>query len=168
MNITQNEIDAIEDAGMLDGNPVKMIKTKGGFWIAVGRPKSKLKEEALAAGSHPAIVKFNIEKQYPNFQPAMMKSEFVSDSSVVDKHSHFLPDSLRKSGHDLYSIQDGPSIDFHITKHNMNLSTVHGDIVNDMIVINKLEIPKQFSKAVAGAVVEKSFDCKIERIKLKK
>src|SRR5258706_429515 len=101
MKLTPNEIDSIEDAGMLDGAAVKLLRTKGGFWMAVGRPRGKFRDEALAAGSHPAIVRYNLERQFPGFQPAMMKSELASDPSKVERHSHFLSDSLRKSGHDL-------------------------------------------------------------------
>lgn len=159
MQITPNEIDTVEDAGMLDKSPVKMIRTKGGFWIAVGRLKGKIKEEALAAGSHPAIVKFNLEKQFPDFQPSLMKSEHFADGSLVEKHSHFLPEDLRKSGHDIYSVQVGPSVDFHITKHNNKISTVNGNLEDKFLVIKNLNISKEFSKALAGAAVEKALSC---------
>lgn len=159
MQITPNEIDTVEDVGTLNKSPVKMIRTKGGFWIAVGRLKGKAKEEALAAGSHPAIVKFNLEKQYSDFQPTMMKSEFFSDGSIVEKHSHFLSEELRKSGHDIYSVQIGPLIDFHITKHNNKVSTVNGNLENNFLVIKNLNISKEFTKALAGAAVEKAISC---------
>lgn len=160
MQITENEIDTIEDAGVLNKKPVKMIRTKGGFWIACGTPKGKYKEEALAAGSHPAIVKFNLEKQFPEFQPSMMKSEHFSDGSIVEKHSHFLSEELRKSGHDIYSVQVGPNIDFHLTKHNNKISDAKGNLENEFLVIKNLNIPKEFSKAMAGAAVEKAISCK--------
>lgn len=159
MQITPEEIDTVEDAGMINKSPVKMIRTKGGFWIAVGRLKGKTREEALAAGSHPAIVKYNLEKQFPDFQPSMMKSEHFADSSIVENHSHFLPEDLKKSGHDIYSVQVGPRIDFHITKHNSKISTVNGSLENNFLVIKNLNIPKQFSKALAGAAVEKALSC---------
>lgn len=168
MQITPNEIDSIEEAGTLDNAPVKMIRTKGGFWIAVARPKGRLKEEAVAAGSHPAIVRFNLEKMYPTFQASLMKSEFLSDSTVVDKHSHFLTEELRKSGHDVYSVQSGPDVEFHITKHNTNVHTVKGHLQEGAIVIDELSIPKQFSRAIAGATVEKALATGASKIKVKK
>jgi|SRR5581483_179082 len=161
MQITPNEIDTVEHAGELNKNPVKMVRTKGGFWIAVGRPKGKQREEALAAGSHPAIVRYNLEKQYEDFQPAMMKSELLQDNSVVESHSHYLSDSLRKSGHDIYSVQNGNDVEFHITKQNMKVSTVPGKIENDSLVLKELNIPREFSKAMAGATVEKAMGCKV-------
>ena len=87
MQLTPNEIDSVEDAGLLNGSKVKLIKTKGGFWIAVGRPQGKLQEEALAAGSHPAIVRYNLERQHPTFQPSMQKSELMGLEPLVESHS---------------------------------------------------------------------------------
>lgn len=165
MNITTNEIESIEDIGQLDGNPVKIIRTKGGFHIGIGQPKGKARAEALAAGSHPAIVKFNLEKQYPGFQPTMMKSE-DGQREIVERHSHFLTDDLRKSGHDVYSVQKGPSIDFHVTKHNMKVSTINGNLVDNALVLAKLDIDKQFARALAGATTEKALSCNASKIKV--
>jgi hypothetical protein len=161
MNITPNEIHSIEEAGSIDSTPVKMIRTKGGFWIAVGKPKGKFREEALAAGSHPAIVKFNLEKQYPGFEPAMMKSENFNDSTVVEKHSHFLSEDLRKSGHDIYSVQDGEAVSFHITRHNSKIAVVNGIVEKDFLIIKELNIPTEFSRGMAGASVEKAMNCSV-------
>lgn len=166
MQITPNEIAHIEDAGTLDGAPVKMIRTKGGFWICVGKPRGKMREEALAAGSHPAIVKYNLEKAHPGFQASMMKSEHFNDSALVEKHSHFLSDELRKSGHDIYSVQNGSDIDFHITKHNLRVSSVKGSLVEDSLVLKELSLDKQFARALAGATTEKAMACKASKIKL--
>lgn len=160
MKITANEIHSVEDAGILDGSKVKMIRTKGGFWIALGKPKGKFQDEALAAGSHPAIVKFDLEKRFPTFQPSMMKSEFFSDNSIVDKHSHFLEEDLRKSGHDIFSVQEGNVVNFHITKHNLNVASVNGVFENDYLVIKSLKIPQEFARGLAGAAVEKATSCK--------
>lgn len=160
MQISPKDIQSVEEAGMLDGHPVKLIRTTGGFIIAIGKPKGKSKEEALSAGSHGAIVKFDLEKRYPNFQPAMMKSQYFSDTAVVEKHSHFLEDNLRKNGHDIYSVQDGPEVSFHITKHNVKIAAVSGSIENDFLIIKELDVPKEFSRGLAGATVEKALSCK--------
>jgi hypothetical protein len=160
MQLTPNEIDKVEDAGMLDNNPVKLLRTKGGFWVAVGKKRNKQTEEALAAGSHPAIVKYNLEKQYSGFQPAMAKSEHGIEP-LVAKHSHFLSEDLRKSGHDIFSIQTGNAVDFQITKHNAAIASVSGHIDSDNLAINDLSIPKEFTKAIAGATVEKAISCKV-------
>lgn len=161
MQITPNEIHSIEEAGTLDNSPVKMIRTKGGFWIAVGKPRGKFREEAIAAGSHPAIVKFNLEKQYPGFQPSMMKSEQFNDSTVVEKHTHFLPEELRKSGHDIYSVQDGDRVDFHVTKQNVKVGSCNGLIDKEFLILSNLSIAPEFSRSMAAASVEKAMACKV-------
>lgn len=161
MQITANEIDSVEDAGLLNGNPVKLIKMKGGFWIAVSRLKNRSQEEAIGAGSHPAIVKYNLAKQYPEFQPSMQKSDLFSNTSIVEKHSHFLDDDLRKSGHDIYSVQNGLNVSFQITKHNNSIAEVKAELNNKSLTLKGLNIPKEFSKAFAGATVEKAMLCNV-------
>lgn len=162
MNITPNEVDTIEDAGVLDGSPVKLLKTKGGFWMAIGRPRGKYKDEAIAAGSHPAIVKYQIEKQYPTFQPAMMKSEAMGAQAKVEKHSHFLPDSLRKSGYDIFSIQSLNKIEFQVTKQNVTVHSVESQLEDGKMVFNELKIGKEFTRALAGATAEKALECGVK------
>lgn len=164
--LTEKEIEHIEDAGMLDKHPVKMIRTRGGFWIAIGKPKGKYKEEALAAGSHPAVVKFNLEKQYPDFQPALMKSEGMTDTSIVDEHSHWLSEDLRKSGHGIYSIQDGSKVEFHITKNNAKVASVMSHFERDLIVIDGVTAPQEFRRALAGATAEKAMSCNASKVKI--
>lgn len=157
MQITPDEIAAVEEAGMLDQSPVKLIRTKGGFWIAVGKPKGKMGEIALAAGSHPAIVKYNLAKQYPGFQEHMMKSaDMAENDAIVDKHSHFLSEDLRKSGHDIYSVQKGPDISFHITRHQTQVGRVVGHLQDDSIVIDSMAAATEFARAIAGAAAEKA------------
>lgn len=159
MQLSTNEIDRVEDVGMLNGNPIKMLKTKGGWWLAVGKLKGKPREEALTAGSHPAIVKYNLEKQFPDFQPNMTKSELSTDNIKVDKHSHFLSDSLRKSGYDIFSIQNENNIEFQITKHNDKIYSIDSAIDKGVLNFKHINIDKSFTKALAGAASEKAIDC---------
>jgi len=168
MQVTSNEIDTIEEAGLLDGHPVKMIRTKGGFWICVGKPKGKYREEAIAAGSHPAIVKYNVEKQYPDFQPAMMKSEHFNSNTIVERHSHFLTEELRKSGHDIFSVQTDNEVNFHITKHFMRVASVGSTIDNGCMVIKNPQFPKEFARAISGATVEKAHSCGAKKVRMDK
>lgn len=160
MNLTPNDIDRVEDAGMMDDSPVKLIRTKGGFWIAIGKRRGKSLEETLAAGSHPAIVKYNLEKQYSEFRPAMMKSELLQEP-IVEKHSHYLSDELRKSGHDIFSIQTGPAVEFSICKYNLQVASTNASIDGQHLLMENLSIPKEFTKAMAGASVEKAISCKV-------
>jgi hypothetical protein len=166
MQLTPNEIQSVEDIGMMNGKPVKMIKTKGGFHICVGHARGKIADEALAAGSHPAIVKYNLERQYPEFQPNMMKSELIAGPTRVEKHSHFLSDELRKSGHDIYSVQSIGGIEFQITKHNSKIASVFSSFDNGNIIFNELKIGREFSRALAGATAEKALACGAKKIKI--
>lgn len=166
MNITPNEIESIEDVGMMNGAPVKLLRTKGGFHIAVGRANGKMIDEALAAGSHPAIVKYNLEKQYTSFQPAMMKSEISLNPAVVTKHSHYLSDDLKKSGHDVYSIQSGTNIEFQITKHDVKIGNVQATLEKDAIVVKSMNVSKEFSHALAGATTEKALSCGAAKVRI--
>lgn len=166
MNITPNEIESIEDVGMMNGAPVKILRTKGGFHIAVGRNQGKQVDEALAAGSHPAIVKYNLEKQYAAFQPAMMKSEVSVNPAVVTKHSHFLSEDLKKSGHDVYSIQSGTNIEFQITKQDVKVGSVQATLEKDAIVVNSMNVSKEFAHALAGATTEKALSCGAAKVRM--
>lgn len=166
MQINANEIDSIEDAGLMNGSAVKLLRTKGGFYIATGKLKGKFKEEALAAGSHPAIVKYNLEKQYPEFQPAMLKSEISLNPAVVTKHSHFLSEDLIKSGHDVYSIQSGTNIEFQITKHDVKIGSIKTTLEKDAIIVNEMNVSKEFSHALAGATTEKALSCGAAKVKI--
>lgn len=166
MNITPNEIESIEDVGMMNGAPVKLLRTKGGFHIAVGRNAGKQIDEALAAGSHPAIVKYNLEKQYVGFQPAMMKSEVSINPAVVVKHSHYLSDDLKKSGHDVYSVQSGTQIEFQVTKHDVKIGSVQATLEKDAIVVNDIQVSKEFSHALAGAATEKALSCGAAKVRI--
>jgi hypothetical protein len=160
MQLKPSDIERVEEIGSLDGNKVSLLRTKGGFWIALGKKRNKNIEEALAAGSHPAIVKYNLEKQFSGFQPAMNKSEHGIEP-IVSKHSHYLGEDQRKSGHDIFSIQTGNVIEFQITKQNSALATVNGNIDSDNLSINDLNIPKEFTKAMAGATLEKAIACEV-------
>lgn len=167
MQITSKDIESVEEAGTLDGSPVKLVKTRGGFWMAIGRLKGRLKEEAIAAGSHPAIVKFNIEKQFPSFQPAMMKSENFSIDAIVEKHTHFLTPDLIKSGHEIFSVQEGSEINFLITKHGINVNSINSEIQNKALVLEMNRVDKKFKRALAGATSEKALSCGIKRVEVK-
>ena len=166
MQITANEIDSIEDVGMMNGHSVKLLRTKGGFHIAVGRQLGKNQDEALAAGSHPANVKYNLEKQYASFQPVMMKSEVSLSPAVVTKHSHYLSEDLKKSGHDVYSVQSGTSIEFQITKHDVKIGSIQTTLEKDALVVNEMKVSKEFSHALAGATTEKALSCGAAKVRI--
>ena len=166
MKINSSEIVSTEVIGMLNGEPVKLLKTSGGLVIGMGSNRKGAAPEALSCGSHRAIVIWNIEQGHSNFQPAMMKSDSFSEKVSVEKHSHFLSDDLRKSGHDIYSIQKGPVVNFHITKFDLNVSSVKGQIDKKTLILSDLSIPKQFVSAMAGATAEKATSCGVSTVKV--
>ena len=167
-NISTSDIDTVEEAGMLDNSPIKLIKLKGGFWLGVGKTKNSQKETVLSAGSHPAIVKFNIQKSYPHFQPSMYKSELLAQEAIVDKHSHFLSEDLRKSGYDIYSVQNGNVINFEVTKNNFKENEMKTLLTKDALVVLDLKGPQELARALAGASLEKAIACGVMKIKIQK
>jgi hypothetical protein len=160
MDIKANDVDIVESGGMLDGEEVKLIRLRGGFWMGIYKGK------VVTGGSHPAIVKHTMTKMFPNFQPAMCKSETSSDA-LVEQHSHFLSDDLRKSGHDVYSIQTGNEIQFQLTKQNLKLASIDATLINDSLFIPELNIPRKYTQAMAGAATEKALSCNAKTIKVK-
>jgi hypothetical protein len=160
INLTPDDIDTVEDAGQLDGQTIKLCRGRGGFWFAVHKGK------VISGGSHPAIVKHSISKMFPSFQAVMCKSEAFSDA-IVEQHSHFLSDDLRKSGHDIYSVQMGSNIEFQVTKNNLTVASVTGSVQDDSLYIDELAFPKQFTKSLAGAATEKALDSNLKTIKIR-
>lgn len=138
MELKPNEIEEVENIGQLGGHPVKMVKTIGGFWIVVGRPKGKERDEALAAGSHPAIVKYNVEKQFSDFQPVLAKSEAESASNVTG-FTELLPHDMRKSGYEMYSLSKGSEIDYILTKYGSEVHSFKATMSGESLKFTKAE-----------------------------
>lgn len=167
MQINPSEIDSVEEVGSLNNSPVKIVRLKGGFHIAIGKNRGKALEEALAAGSHPAIVKYNLQKQFRDFRPALMKNEQSQNIAVVEKHTKHLSQELQKSGHDLYSIQNGLNIEFQLTKYDVKAGNAQASIEDGGIVMNKMDLSQEFAHALAGAVADKAVSCKVSKIGIK-
>jgi hypothetical protein len=136
IEIKPSEIESVDSIGELDGEQVKLVKTRGGLYIAVGRPRGKKKEEVIAAGSHPAIVKYNIEKSFAEFQPAMMKSE-AGEESIVAGMSDLLPANMRKSGYDLYVLRKSNAVDFVLTQSQIEVINFPGHLTDSDLVLFK-------------------------------
>ena len=166
MKVNPAEIKEISDIGTLNGKPVKLLKFKGGYQMAMGFDQGKEIESILAAGSHGAIVKFNLEKQYMGYRPNLMKSEGEA-SPIVNKHSTYLSDDLLKSGHDIYSIQNGTKVEFQLTKHDVKIGNMKAELENGGLSIKESNVSKQFANAFAGAVAEKSLMCGTSKVSLK-
>lgn len=165
MKVNQSEIANIEEIGTLDGNPVKLVKTKGGLFFAVARQFGQPQESGLALGSHAGIVKYQLSKQYPNFQPSLQKSSVFTDLSVIDQHSHFLSDDLRKSGHDIYSVENGDKVEFHVLKHGRKIAQANGMLIGTDLHIIYTNASSSMAKSLSGAFTEKALTKKLKSVK---
>jgi len=164
MKIESDQITSTELFGMLDGKPVNLTRLKGGLNLAV-TVDSKGNDTVLGAASHQAILCYSVEQRFPSFQPAIMKSEGIK--LTADSHSHFLSDDLRKSGHDIYSIQNGSDIEFFVTKLNIKVGGANGSIKDNNLVISSLNVPKETVNAMSAAVSEKALSSGIKNVKVK-
>lgn len=140
IEIKPSEIDSVDYIGDLDGDQVKMIRTVGGLYLALGKPRGKMREEVLAAGSHPGIVKYNIKKNFQTFQPALMKSSFAQEEHVVVGFSDLLPPQMIKKGYDLYGVKLNDKVDFVLTKSQVEITKYEAKLGQNEIVIQKPNI----------------------------
>jgi hypothetical protein len=154
MKIPETDVASIEPFGVLDGKPVSLVKLRGGLNLATTLD-SKGGEKVLGAASHQAILCYTVEQQYPSFQPMIMKSE-GNTKLAADSHSHFLSDAHRKSGHGIYSVQNGNSVDFYVTKLNIKIGSVSGSFENGDLLVKNLDAPKEFAHSISGALSEKT------------
>jgi hypothetical protein len=135
MLIDPKQIDTVETIGELDGNPVEMARLLGGLFLVTGKPKGKKGMEILAAASHPAIAKYQIEKNYRDFRPALQKSEKF-EPEVIGL-TELLPQSFKNTGHDLYLVKNEINMDFVLTKHGSEVNKVSGTFSDDSLVLSK-------------------------------
>jgi hypothetical protein len=159
MKIQENDIDSIEPFGMMDGKTVNLLRTKGGLNLAT------MDDQVLGAASHQAILCYTIEQRFPNFQPKLMKSEGVKLNA--DSHSHFLSDDLRKSGHDIYSIQDGIGIDFFVTRQDIKIGCAKAVVIGDLLLVKSIDVSKEFVGGLSGAVSEKALSSGLKGVRIK-
>lgn len=159
IEIKPSEISDIDSLGILDGEDVKLVRTAGGLYIAVGKPRGKQKEEVLAAGSHPAIVRYNIEKSFKNFQPSLMKSEGQMQD-LVSEMSDLLSDEMKDKGYDFYIIKKSNQVDLVLTKSQVEVLKYEGHLVENELVISKADkvitsdiAPVAKAASIAAAIV---------------
>jgi len=144
--IKPNEIRKIYEIGTLDGNPVKGVLTIGGLYVATGRTSGKNSDEALAAGSHGAIVTHNLEKMYGNrFQLALTKSE-NAPTEQVSEHTDQLDSNLTKKGYSLHSIQTNGQLDFVVSASGIEVLKHTALIKSESFEFQSPE-PKNYAKS---------------------
>ena len=174
MDIQPNEVESVKTVGTLHGDDVKIVKTFGGYHIAIGKKnKSAKKAEALAAGSHAGLVSHQLSKEYgSDFAPAIFKSEQDQLEKVEVKTEYLSSDMIAK-GVELFTLSKGSKIDFLLVKHGLTLGQYSGEIEDKTLVIksggftNPEAISSEFktAKAMARAVKDKVHDLKLTGVK---
>jgi hypothetical protein len=173
--ISPKEIKSIEPAGVLDGEPCQLITTIGGLWVMAGKTKGG-KPQALAAGSHPAIVKYNVLKQYgPRYQPALMKSEVEPEPIVHDLTQTHMSKNNAHKGFKLFTVCHADRVECVVMNKNeevcVQVALIKADsleIKND-IKISDPKLGREFEKPaieMVRAFAEEAFALKKEFISM--
>lgn len=165
MKIEQNQIASVEPFGMISGKPINIVRLRGGLNMASAK-NEKGEEEVLAVASHQAILAYTLEQRFPDYHPALMKSEGAT-VPPAESHSHFLTDDLRKSGHDIYSIQNGVGIDFFITKQNIKVGLAKASIENETLLVKSVDTSQEFLQCLSKAVAEKALSSGLKNVRMK-
>ncbi|HBI01517.1 MAG TPA: hypothetical protein DDY18_07820 [Flavobacterium sp.] len=174
MNILPSEVESIKVIGNLHGDDVKVVKTHGGFYVAVGKKKkSSSQAEALAAGSHQALVAHQLTKEYgADFEPAIFKSE-QDQLEKVEARTEYLPSEMIAKGVELYILSKGNKIDFVLYKHGLTLGQYSSEIEDQTLVLKnggfdyKEVVDKNVgtAKGIARALKEKVHELNLKGIK---
>jgi hypothetical protein len=140
MDIKPDEIKKIKIVGDLNGDKVKMLVTKGGFHLFVGKKRAtNQKMEALTASSHKAIGMHQLEKEFPNFKPVMNKSEYES-AEKLEEHTSILPESMLKNGYEIYTLKKHNNVNFVLCKYGIDIMNYNGLIIDNELSLKKNQI----------------------------
>lgn len=176
MDILPNEVESVQDAGHLFDSTVKLLKTAGGLFLAVGKKKkNSRKTEVLAAGSHAAIVNHQLSKQYgSDFEPVIAKSENDRLEDVRENTS-FLPSGAIGSGLELFTLSKNENVKFVLYKHGLSLVEYDGEIKNDTLIVKNSQIDRNLFKsdrkvaeAISRSMRDKAFELNLKRIEIVK
>lgn len=156
MDIRADEIDTIKVIGNLNEDQVKLIRMKGGFFLAVGKANKKDKEsKPLAAGSHQGIVLHQIEKEFKkDFEPTMAKSE-LEDIGNLRSLTAFIPKEFSSKGYDMFSLEKNGEIEYVVTKYNFDVASVSlfkNSEEFSSVSIKDPKMKQDFSKWIATAM----------------
>lgn len=174
MEIKPSEVEEVKVIGKLHEDDVKLVKTKGGFYVAIGKKKKDAnKADALAAGSHQALVAHQVEKMHgQSFQPVMAKSEAEKLPEVEDM-SDILPDMAKNSGLELFVLEKYNHVDFVFCKHGIELAKYETYHEGDSLKIKEYNFkgfisPNKFvSEAIAYAMQKKMKELGLSKIERK-
>lgn len=153
MQITPGEIDSVDVVGTLDGNPVKMVRLIGGLYCTVGKRSGSKNEEVLGAASHSAICLYNVEKAFKNFIPSLMKSE--SEQVNVVGYTELLPNDLKKSGYEIFMLEDIKGLSFTLAKNGIEKASFKGQMSDDTLKLSKSsDLDPSFAAAFSRATAQ--------------
>jgi len=176
MEILPNEVESIKVIGNLFDDEVKIIKCIGGFHVAVGkRNKRNKNQEALAAGSHPALVAHQLHKQFgSDFQPAIMKSEHDRMPTIEDKSTYLSRDNIEK-GIELYVLQKHNDFEFIACKNGITLCKYDATAEDNKLLIksyffNKkmLNPNRNLADSLAKSINDKLYELKLSEVEYNK
>lgn len=147
MQIKPDEVDTITTLGTLYNDDVKLVRTLGGFYVAIGR-KDRYNKEAspLAAGSHKALVEHQLEKQFKGeFHAEMNKSESEMEP-IVKEYTHELSAKYVNQGYDIYSLTKSNTINVVVTKLGSEVINLEGNLtlngVDSLKVVSNTQLNK--------------------------
>jgi hypothetical protein len=167
MDIQADEIESVKVIGNLFGTDVKLVKTTGGFHVAIGQKNKKSKKkEALAAGSHQAIVAHSISKEFgSDFQPALAKSEHDRLETVIEK-TQYLPREAIEKGIELFTLSKGNKHDCVLYKRGISLAKYEARVENQTLVIQKSSMnvkpDMKVARAIARALEDKASELNLK------
>lgn len=164
MDIRPDEVESVKKIGDLHGNDVKLVKTHGGFHLAVGKKKKNSKKtEVLAAGSHQGIVAHQISKEFgADFKPAMFKSEHEALEKVEEK-TQYLPSEAIDRGIELFTLSKGGSHEFVLSKRGIALVSYKTEVESGNLIIKSFKMNTNPDEEVANAIA-KSMEEKAEEL----
>lgn len=151
MEIKPSEVESVKVIGQLFGDDVKLIKTIGGFYCAVGKKsRSKKSVEPLAAGSHSALVSHQIEKEFKSeYKPVIMKSEHSSEPKV-EEFTKKLPQELVDKGYQVYTLTKNEKVNFIATKLGAEVVNLGANVTSE-----GLDTLKNEGKKTSGSAINK-------------
>lgn len=143
MKIDPSEVKTIKNIGNLHGEEVKMVATKGGLYLALGKKsKNKNTHEALAAGSHPALVLHQIEKEYKtDFQPSLTKSEADQLHQVTELDCDV-------KGLSMFALRKNIDLDIVVAKFGVEICKCVCEINENDLKIKKIDYRTGFDTSM--------------------
>lgn len=174
MEIKPEEVQSVKIIGRLFDQDVKLVKTHGGFNIAIGlKDKRDKKAKALAAGNHQAIVSHHLSKTFgSDFQPAMFKSEADKLENVQEKTSLLNSDAINK-GMELYVLEKNCNYSVVLTKHNVTVGEYKMERDGDSLKINNKsfnksmlskEDTKSLAKSMSAAIEDLAYEINVDKL----